>query len=132
MKKPNLDETFFQKVEEVKAEELKKFGYIDENGNMVETDEADEEAIEMSEEDMEEALKQLRKFLVKEPQRRVTPKIHRNEPCPCGSGKKYKKCCMDVNNNLFELLKDELKEENEKNEEKKKENATSENKQGEV
>ncbi len=22
-------------------------------------------------------------------------KIGRNEPCPCGSGKKYKKCCMD-------------------------------------
>ncbi len=22
------------------------------------------------------------------------PKIGRNEPCPCGSGKKYKKCCM--------------------------------------
>jgi preprotein translocase subunit SecA len=21
------------------------------------------------------------------------PKIGRNEPCPCGSGKKYKKCC---------------------------------------
>ena len=19
----------------------------------------------------------------------------RNEPCPCGSGKKYKKCCID-------------------------------------
>lgn len=25
---------------------------------------------------------------------RVEPKIGRNEPCPCGSGKKYKKCCM--------------------------------------
>jgi uncharacterized protein len=25
--------------------------------------------------------------------RRSTPKIGRNEPCPCGSGKKYKKCC---------------------------------------
>ena len=25
---------------------------------------------------------------------RVTkPKIGRNEPCPCGSGKKFKKCC---------------------------------------
>jgi uncharacterized protein YecA (UPF0149 family) len=25
---------------------------------------------------------------------RITkPKIGRNEPCPCGSGKKYKKCC---------------------------------------
>lgn len=21
-------------------------------------------------------------------------KIERNEPCPCGSGKKYKKCCL--------------------------------------
>ena len=21
---------------------------------------------------------------------------NRNDPCPCGSGRKYKKCCMDV------------------------------------
>ena len=27
------------------------------------------------------------------PYKRDTPKIGRNEPCPCGSGKKYKKCC---------------------------------------
>ncbi len=25
--------------------------------------------------------------------RRVTPKVGANEPCPCGSGRKYKKCC---------------------------------------
>jgi preprotein translocase subunit SecA len=25
---------------------------------------------------------------------RATPKIGRNDPCPCGSGKKHKKCCM--------------------------------------
>jgi SEC-C motif-containing protein len=24
---------------------------------------------------------------------RAGPKIGRNEPCPCGSGKKYKHCC---------------------------------------
>jgi len=24
---------------------------------------------------------------------REAPKVGRNEPCPCGSGKKYKKCC---------------------------------------
>lgn len=24
---------------------------------------------------------------------RATPKVGRNEPCSCGSGKKYKKCC---------------------------------------
>jgi preprotein translocase subunit SecA len=23
------------------------------------------------------------------------PKIGRNDPCPCGSGNKYKKCCMN-------------------------------------
>lgn len=25
---------------------------------------------------------------------RESPKISRNAPCPCGSGKKYKKCCI--------------------------------------
>jgi preprotein translocase subunit SecA len=25
--------------------------------------------------------------------KRETPKVGRNDPCPCGSGKKYKKCC---------------------------------------
>jgi tetratricopeptide (TPR) repeat protein len=25
---------------------------------------------------------------------RTDPKISRNDPCPCGSGKKYKKCCL--------------------------------------
>ena len=25
--------------------------------------------------------------------RRAAPKVRRNDPCPCGSGKKYKKCC---------------------------------------
>jgi len=27
------------------------------------------------------------------PMTRETPKVGRNDPCPCGSGKKYKKCC---------------------------------------
>jgi preprotein translocase subunit SecA len=27
------------------------------------------------------------------PVRRKTPKVGRNDPCPCGSGKKYKHCC---------------------------------------
>ncbi len=26
---------------------------------------------------------------------RESPKIGRNDPCPCGSGKKYKKCCIN-------------------------------------
>ena len=32
-----------------------------------------------------------------QPDTRVSPqggKVGRNDPCPCGSGKKYKKCCL--------------------------------------
>ena len=25
-----------------------------------------------------------------------TTKLGRNDPCPCGSGRKYKKCCMSL------------------------------------
>jgi uncharacterized protein len=32
-------------------------------------------------------------YAVDEPYVRDSPKIGRNDPCPCGSGKKYKKCC---------------------------------------
>jgi len=29
-----------------------------------------------------------------DPVRRETPKVGRNDACPCGSGRKYKKCCL--------------------------------------
>lgn len=29
------------------------------------------------------------------PYQRSEPKISRNDPCPCGSGRKYKKCCLE-------------------------------------
>lgn len=32
-------------------------------------------------------------FVAAPTQRKEGPKVGRNEPCPCGSGKKYKKCC---------------------------------------
>lgn len=32
-------------------------------------------------------------YMPQEPIRREGKKIGRNDPCPCGSGKKYKKCC---------------------------------------
>jgi preprotein translocase subunit SecA len=30
----------------------------------------------------------------KQPVRNAAKKVGPNDPCPCGSGKKYKKCCM--------------------------------------
>ncbi len=35
------------------------------------------------------------KIAGREPFVRPEPKIGRNDPCPCGSGKKYKKCCAN-------------------------------------
>ena len=35
--------------------------------------------------------------LVKKPTKRADAKIYPNDPCPCGSGKKYKQCCMRKN-----------------------------------
>jgi uncharacterized protein YchJ len=32
--------------------------------------------------------------LLKKAPRKATIKVGPNDPCPCGSGKKYKKCCM--------------------------------------
>lgn len=47
--------------------------------------------------DMERAVKQHDKVLrerASTPYRRIRDKVSRNSPCPCGSGKKYKKCCL--------------------------------------
>lgn len=30
----------------------------------------------------------------------IPPNISRNSPCPCGSGKKYKRCCISQNSTL--------------------------------
>lgn len=45
----------------------------------------------------EEARKRAQKSLQSRLQKPLmnTPKVGRNEPCPCGSGKKYKKCCWN-------------------------------------
>lgn len=44
----------------------------------------DENSHEDEFDDIEEKIKPIKK---------ATPKIGRNDPCPCGSGKKYKHCC---------------------------------------
>ncbi len=31
--------------------------------------------------------------LAKAPTKRAAAKVYPNDPCPCGSGKKYKQCC---------------------------------------
>jgi len=35
----------------------------------------------------------------------MSKKIGRNDPCPCGSGKKYKKCCLEKQDIIWEQNK---------------------------
>jgi hypothetical protein len=39
---------------------------------------------------------------------RINQKINRNAPCPCGSGKKYKNCCLlrDEGREIYRLKDD--------------------------
>jgi SWIM/SEC-C metal-binding protein len=45
--------------------------------------------------DKPEDITDLTRLLNPPKQRIVEKKVGRNEPCPCGSGKKYKNCCSE-------------------------------------
>ena len=62
----------------------------------VETKVEKEETPEITERTSDESTK-------KGPYRRKNAKIGRNDPCPCGSGKKYKHCCDAVNDKELRL-----------------------------
>jgi uncharacterized protein YecA (UPF0149 family) len=32
--------------------------------------------------------------LLRDAEAKARPAVGRNDPCPCGSGRKYKKCCL--------------------------------------
>ena len=57
-----------------------------------------EEAIEKFEEKEQKKEAQIQRSTTninRETVKRKTPKVGRNDPCPCGSGQKFKKCCMN-------------------------------------
>ncbi|MCL7931672.1 SEC-C metal-binding domain-containing protein [Halomonas llamarensis] len=43
-----------------------------------------------------EDISDLEKLLNPEALQLKSTKVPRNSPCPCGSGKKYKKCCENI------------------------------------
>jgi len=50
---------------------------------------------EMIDQDLNRIPKSERRPAVAVRNSKEDPKIQRNEPCPCGSGKKYKHCCIN-------------------------------------
>jgi hypothetical protein len=55
-------------------------------------DEDDDDWTDDDDDDDEDEVEAESEFQV---ERRTAVKIGRNDPCPCGSGKKYKKCCLN-------------------------------------
>lgn len=55
----------------------------------------DEEPERQARDSEEDPLESLSEYATA-PIRRITPKVGRNEPCPCGSGAKFKKCCGHI------------------------------------
>jgi SEC-C motif-containing protein len=74
-------------------------GDVEDEGDEDFEDESDEDLDDEFEEVLSERFKDTVPFVPDAadygdtPFRRSSPKIGRNEPCPCGSGKKHKKCC---------------------------------------
>jgi len=58
--------------------------------------------------DKQEDISDIEKLITpQEPIKKPTYKVGRNEPCRCGSGKKYKKCCLAKSENTAQPIKDE-------------------------
>jgi len=79
------------------ADAIEWWGYFhkhDKKGKWVPANTDAEDDLENLEEDEDSLFSCLRtEYDFPQPYRRTEPKVGRNEPCPCGSGKKYKKCC---------------------------------------
>ncbi len=56
------------------------------------TDIPDEEEQALLREMIKEVTRRLRPDLVAETKAEPVPRVGRNDPCPCGSGRKYKRC----------------------------------------
>ena len=49
-------------------------------------------------------IKRLMDYQNRKPSVREYKKIGRNDPCPCGSGKKYKNCCLRKERNIKNVV----------------------------
>ncbi len=79
-------------------EQVKTWAFFNEvEGRPVETDEDDDDELDdlLDDDELPDGLAWARPVDSEPPQTvvRTTPKVGRNDPCPCGSGKKFKKCC---------------------------------------
>ncbi|MBI9112063.1 preprotein translocase subunit SecA [Maridesulfovibrio ferrireducens] len=81
-------ELFREMLERIKENTVKALCHL-----RIEAEVRDEEFQHKDQKGLEYSDKEEGEPKKKQPVRRSEPKVGRNENCPCGSGKKYKKCC---------------------------------------
>ena len=84
---------FIELIANIKNEIIKILYTIQLQSN--EDRQKEQEAIARMKEQLEEATEHITTNVAQEAVRNSDKKIARNETCPCGSGKKYKKCCYN-------------------------------------
>ena len=65
-----------------------------------------EEELKERHEDFEKWKAEYEREMGEERRPKATPKVGRNEPCPCGSGKKYKHCCLNKPKSPLDAIED--------------------------
>jgi preprotein translocase subunit SecA len=78
-------ETFMAMIERIKAESVSMLSHV--------RLQKEEDLAAVAPKEQEMTLSRGDSDTKAEPVKRKDKKVGRNEPCPCGSGKKYKKCC---------------------------------------
>jgi hypothetical protein len=69
----------------------------------------DDERLKKLMDEHPEVVREMRIPPTKKQMSRRPPKIGRNEPCPCGSGKKFKKCCLDERAELTRRMRQDTR-----------------------
>ncbi len=82
---------FIELIGSIKHEVIKVLFTVQLQSN--EDAQKEQEALEKMKEQMEESIEDIVTNIDQEALTSSEKKIARNEPCPCGSGKKYKQCC---------------------------------------
>jgi len=82
---------FIELIGSIKNEVIKVLFTVQLQSN--EDAQKEQEALEKMKEQMEESIEDIVTNIDQEALTSSEKKIARNEPCPCGSGKKYKQCC---------------------------------------
>lgn len=87
----DYSETMFCKKQISAVDTLASWGMYTQNG------------YHLSEADYERELKRLQREFAQSGKNATIPKVGRNDLCPCGSGKKYKHCCLNKTGALSKI-----------------------------